>query len=612
MHNLNLTLFYKTSFHVRPADPAPEITPSDDILWSIVLNLRKWIGGKWERRGVHIDQDLATWSHFKRGTASSRRSLTSANADSGPTGDVSLASAATSSDRTHPLWAASIEESFTEPGFATRKWVTEIGFTRDENAPEAGAGILSIALSYGDQPGYLAPEQDAPEPTIPGIVTRILRDRSLACEISGITLSSADGRYVPCMSARELAASDLDGFWRLVNDPTREVPVVLASPCTSVVQDGRTAAPLVDANAIAKTLGPSAIVFTSHDLAFDHEMRSNAPNPNLRCTGGTVRVYVEEPRPDNPYDHLRHRYFSPAQIKRIDQVRPNGFLRTLRRALAADADYWTRYLRLATVEEICKVDRIKEAKHAEAKRIMQEARQSILQTEEQANRRIADAEESLLEDAVKLQDNLDQANKELAEKDLEIHTLTQKCAAYEQAFASMGSAHQMLGDNDGSTTAPAIAPAEWPPSARQIASIFLTAYPDRLDFTKRGFKSLDECASGAKTVWNALNDLATIAYELYTRPGSTNIPKEFANRSRFELCLSSGMMTRKDNKLQAGYADTYNGRELMCESHLKSSTGKPDDPNFIRIYYAFDHQSEKIVISSCGKHLKNRTSSKLH
>lgn len=414
------------------------------------------------------------------------------------------------------------------------------------------------------------------------------------------------------MSARELAASDLDGFWRLVNDPTREVPVVLASPCTSVVQDGRTAAPLVDANAIAKTLGPSAIVFTSHDLAFDHEMRSNAPNPNLRCTGGTVRVYVEEPRPDNPYDHLRHRYFSPAQIKRIDQVRPNGFLRTLRRALAADADYWTRYLRLATVEEICKVDRIKAAKHAEAKRIMQEARQSILQTEEQANRRIADAEESLLEDAVKLQDNLDQANKELAEKDLEIHTLTQKCAAYEQAFASMGSAHQMLGDNDGSTTAPAIAPAEWPPSARQIASIFLTAYPDRLDFTKRGFKSLDECASGAKTVWNALNDLATIAYELYTRPGSTNIPKEFANRSRFELCLSSGMMTRKDNKLQAGYADTYNGRELMCESHLKSSTGKPDDPNFIRIYYAFDHQSGKIVISSCGKHLKNRTSSKLH
>ena len=459
MHNLNLTLFYKTSFHVRPADPAPEITPSDDILWSIVLNLRKWICGKWERRGVHIDQDLATWSHFKRGTASSRRSLTSANADSGPTGDVSLASAATSSDRTHPIWAASIEESFTEPGFATRKWVTEIVFTRDENAPEAGAGILSIALSYGDQPGYLAPEQDAPEPTIPGIVTRILRDRSLACEISGITLSSADGRYVPCMSARELAASDLDGFWRLVNDPTREVPVVLASPCTSVVQDGRTAAPLVDANAIAKTLGPSAIVFTSHDLAFDHEMRSNAPNPNLRCTGGTVRVYVEEPRPDNPYDHLRHRYFSPAQIKRIDQVRPNGFLRTLRRALAADADYWTRYLRLATVEEICKVDRIKAAKHAEAKRIMQEARQSILQTEEQANRRIADAEESLLEDAVKLQDNLDQANKELAEKDLEIHTLTQKCAAYEQAFASMGSAHQMLGDNDGSTTAPAIAPA---------------------------------------------------------------------------------------------------------------------------------------------------------
>ena len=39
MHDLNLTLFYKTSFHVRPADAAADgVTPSDDVLWTIVLN----------------------------------------------------------------------------------------------------------------------------------------------------------------------------------------------------------------------------------------------------------------------------------------------------------------------------------------------------------------------------------------------------------------------------------------------------------------------------------------------------------------------------------------------------------------------------------------------
>ena len=612
MHDLNLTLFYKTSFHVRPADPVPGVTPSDDVLWSIVLNLRKWICGKWERRGVHLEQGLSTWSHLKRGTAPSRQPLTGTNADGKPNSNVFLVSAATSADRPHPLWAAMVEETFPEPGFAPRKWVTEIGFSRDQDAPDAGAGILSIALSYGDQPGFLAPEQDAPGPSIPGIVTRILRDRSLICETSGITLSSPDGKNVPCMSARELAASDLDGFWQLVNDPCREVPLVLASPSAYVGEDGRYVAPRVDADAIARVLGPSAIIFTSHDLAFDHMMRSNAPNPNLRCTGGAVRVYVERPRPDAPHDHIRHRFFSPAQISRINQVRPNGFALTLRRALAADADFWTRSLRLATVESIQRAERIKAASQEEAQVARREAQESILQTQQQAERRVADVEESLLRDALSMEADLEQVRDELALKNDELRSLTQKCDAYEQAFASMGAGCQVTGEHDSPAAALAITPAEWPPSARQIAAIFQAAYPDRLDFTQRGLKSLDECPSGAKTVWNALNDLATIAYELYTRPGSTNIPKEFANRSHFELCLSSGMMTRKDNKLQAGYADTYNGRELMCESHLKSSTGKPDDPNFIRIYYAFDHQSGKIVISSCGKHLKNRTSSKLH
>ena len=61
-------------------------------------------------------------------------------------------------------------------------------------------------------------------------------------------------------------------------------------------------------------------------------------------------------------------------------------------------------------------------------------------------------------------------------------------------------------------------------------------------------------------------------------------------------------MTRKDTKLIGQYRDTYHGREIDVESHIKKGNKESSD-QFIRVYFGFDNESQKVIVSSVGKHL---------
>lgn len=53
MHDLNLNLFYETSFDVEA------IGDEGDALWSRVMSIFRWICGKWEKRGIRIAPGIA-------------------------------------------------------------------------------------------------------------------------------------------------------------------------------------------------------------------------------------------------------------------------------------------------------------------------------------------------------------------------------------------------------------------------------------------------------------------------------------------------------------------------------------------------------------------------
>lgn len=136
MHDLSLTLFYKTSIDIESIDK------NDDALWSLVCDIRRWMTRKWEQRGVDIPQDNATWSKFKAGSHFADAS----NA-------VQFVSAIYYAENGQHEWACSITEIISKKGCAARKWVTEIGLSCESQTK----GTVSLVLSYGDQPGFLGP-----------------------------------------------------------------------------------------------------------------------------------------------------------------------------------------------------------------------------------------------------------------------------------------------------------------------------------------------------------------------------------------------------------------------------------------------------------------------
>lgn len=547
MHDLNLNLFYETSFDVEA------VGDEGDALWSLVMSIRLWICGKWEKRGVRIASDAGAWSRLKNAS--------STLGDDG--GVVRIESARCEREGGELLWGCKITETILEDHRAPRRWCTEIGFS----SKSFSQGTVSIVLSYGDRPGFLGELQDEPSPTIPGVIQALLRNPQLVCTSSGRRVDIAP---------TELREDDFPTFWEFVANPDRAVPVVYVSPWLSAEGEANVA---VDPSALALALGPSAAVFYSLDRRFRSRMRAGIERWGLRCENGQVRIYAEHPRFSEEGDGRRHRFFTRGEIESMGGAR---FIRLVRRALAQDVSFYEGMTRVGTIQELVRRQRIER------------------RVRERADERVRETEDDLLADALTLERDLNETRAECDEARAESRALALKCEVLEQALASRGQGVSEGVELEG-----------WPMTPPRIGALFVSAFHDELDFTEKGWKSLDDCRSDAKVLWNALFDLCTIAHGLYGGDGAPEIKREFERRSHFEFCPSAGMMTRKDNRLMVGYRDVYQGRELNCEAHIKAGS-KESDPGFIRVYFAYDASSGKIVVSGCGAHRDNFSTRKIH
>lgn len=548
MHDLSLTLFYKTSIDIESTDR------TGDALWSLVCDIRRWMTRKWERRGVNIPRDNATWSKFKAG---------SHFADANDT--VQFVSAIYYAENGNHKWACSITEDITEKGCAVRKWVTEIGLSCESQAK----GTVSLVLSYGDQPGFLGPCQEKPRASVPGIVSNLVTDKRLKCSVSGVELQR---------EARKLEAGMFPPFWTFLSDPKRDTPVIFISPKT----DEGDSELLVKPQELADAVGPSALVYYATDKDFIEEMLATIPRYSYRCSNGTVRAYAPHPHVDNPADQYRHRYFTSTQI---GEIGADALVSMFRRAYAQDVHFYETMVRTDVVRDM--VYRSSLARRAE--------------------RRVEEAEEAALDMAGGIEERLVQkVNEAAALKDensklkCDNHNLELKVSSYEAAFK--------YGSPDSEKPREVWA---WPHTPHEVVDAFQRACDDKIVFTHRAIDSLDECRSSAETIWSALYDLRTIAYELYVANERMDIAKEFNARSKFKYARSAGMMTRKNNSLMQQYFDEYDGRRINVETHIKSGN-KEADPKFIRIYFAYDEQTERLVVSFIGAHLDSYSTQFIH
>lgn len=147
---------------------------------------------------------------------------------------------------------------------------------------------------------------------------------------------------------------------------------------------------------------------------------------------------------------------------------------------------------------------------------------------------------------------------------------------------------------------------EMPKTAVDIGMYFKQVFPEKIDFSDRGLKSLRDCTTKVETLWDCFHQMATHLADMY-RVGSSDIEEDYKTRTGWTLKRGEGKMTRKDKKLMAQRIDSYEGREINIEPHVANGN-KESDPDFIRVYFAYDGVTRKIIIGHVGKHLDNYTS----
>lgn len=550
MHDLNLNLFYKTSFDVESKER------DGDALWSLLMSIRYWICRKWKRNGVKIPDDNKHWSKLKLGAR-----LYSTDEER----SVRIESSAFCIDTGSGAWACRITETFTSEDFAPRQWVTEVGFAERQDAPAR----VSIVLSYGDQPGFIGPVKSEPTPSVPNLIKALMRNRRLNCTVSSRPLS---------LQATALATGDYLSFWSLISNRKRETAVVYVSPQFS--EDGE-ARLLVNPDGLAAILGPSAIVFFTTDKGFCEEMAYLLPDRNLRCNNGTVRVYAPSPRFDELEDHKRHRFFQPKLIESIGEDQVGLFLR---KALAQDVSSYESMTRLDTVRVLRRRQAI-ETKTREA-------------ADAKARKRVEGAESQALEWVREVECERDDAK-------IECELLTEENDKLRSTVFSLKSRLDSL-DMRSAQTQVGIDMSCYPDTAEGVARMLVSAFPERIDFTDRGWRSLDECASSPSLVWEALYSLCTIAHPVYSGKPGASMEAAFKSKSHFDYSPSAGMMTENTRKFKRDYLDNYEGREIDCGAHI--GRGNVDGtPRSIRVYFCYDKKSKKVIVSSCGDHLANYT-----
>ena len=153
---------------------------------------------------------------------------------------------------------------------------------------------------------------------------------------------------------------------------------------------------------------------------------------------------------------------------------------------------------------------------------------------------------------------------------------------------------------------------EYPDTPEKIAAYFECHFADRLSFTERGRASLADCKTDPRILWDALDQMATTLYELHTDASVTMVDRAFNERSAFRVARGEGTMTRRDSGLMRQFQDVYQGRPICIESHMKSNQNRESSPQFLRIYYCYDEVTRKLLIGSCGRHLDNYTTQKVH
>lgn len=562
MQDLNATMFYKAKFSIRTADNAP-----DDLLWKLVLGIRSWITFKLNLRGkpTVIEYRTGSWSHFKKGGKFY---------DLGHMNRIYAESVyhQASDDPASISWACKIVEK-PEPdnGFAPREWVTEIGYQATSNH----SAEISYVVTYSDMAGFIGFCMPAPKPSVPKVVRAILDDPALVCSVGPNQVRTSAVKLIP---------GQFPDFEKVLFDPERVLPLIYISP-KRIAEDSDEAQVLVEPQKVVDGVAANAIVYYADSLDFTREM-NYLGNSNYLCSGGAIRVYRPHIRLDDESDPSRHRFLS---ARFIEEHGEEKVIDLFRRAMAQDVHFYESLFRVEDCRALVEADI---------------HREKIARIRAQSQGEADEATAAFLDESDK-REAAERANRALQEENDRLKTENYNLGVQVDMYRDRAN---QVGRIEAATRQ-VRSIAEYPNTPQAIARYFETVYPERIAFTERAYRSMDECETKSEVLWEVFYHIATDLFDLVkTNPAQAYT--EFKNKTGWDIGRGEGSQTHADSRLMRQYVDTYDGQEIDIEAHIKNGV-RESDPKFVRIYFAYDPSvADKIIIGHCGKHLDNYSTRK--
>lgn len=548
MKDVNSHIFYKAKFEVQALTEV-------DLLWKVVDSIRRWITFKlnYKKPRHVITQSKQQWSYFKKGgKLYDLQRLNRVYAES--------VYYQQEDDPASVCWACRIiEKPEPESGYATREWITQIGYRSiDKDRAE-----ISYVVTYSDFAGFIGHCQPVPKANVPKMIRFLMDDPELRCTIGPHALSRDPLKLQP---------GDYPEFEKVLMDPAREIPVIYISPRSQKEEDMEPVL-MIQPQALAECVAANALVYYADTVDFSQEMEYLI-HPEYRCSGGMVRVYRPHVDPQTDGDASRHRFLTAAFIESQGQ---ENVLNIFRKALAQDVYFYESFFRMNDCRLL-----IERQKNQAA---IDQAENAFVEASDEVN---------LLELEIReLKEELKRVNMERENYLLRIDELCSR----ERSGGTGGVADHIRSIG------------KYPESPLEIVRYFETAFPDRIAFTDRGIRSLGECTTKSSFLWEALHHICTTLYDLLKQRHPT-APAEFKRLTGWECSRCEGSMTRDNPRLMKQFKDHYKGQEIDIEAHVKNGT-RESDPKFVRIYYAYDPAvADKILIGHCGKHLENYSTQK--
>ena len=146
---------------------------------------------------------------------------------------------------------------------------------------------------------------------------------------------------------------------------------------------------------------------------------------------------------------------------------------------------------------------------------------------------------------------------------------------------------------------------QFPRSLMDVINAVKDIHRDRLSFAPEALASAQNYKkfSAFDVAWAMLFDIANILYSIKfceTGPQAADIEKNFDERSKYQLTMTEGKLTKRDSALMASRELVFEGDTIDITPHVKWGSS---EPRMLRIYFAFHDVTNRIIIGHIGQHL---------